>query len=194
MAIAIITSAAQPIGKTALSPNLTITPAGGAQKVHYMVALLTSEALNVLVLLDDEKDAKATKNDLVKSKLIRDQNVLFVSEAFPNPASKEVDIEDLLNPAVYEALVCESYAKELKGKKLVLNDQLPRIARRVEAAFEGLGIAFHKTRPTRLFLKKMASDPASVMDADSIARFERLLGEVNARFKKHVAREDKPFS
>ncbi|MFV8642995.1 ATP-dependent nuclease, partial [Ralstonia pseudosolanacearum] len=43
-------------GRTSLSPALTMTPAGGAQKVSYMVALLTSESLNVLVLLDTERD------------------------------------------------------------------------------------------------------------------------------------------
>lgn len=59
------------IGKAGLHRDLTITPAGGAQKVHYMVALLTSEQLNVLVLLDDEKEAKATRDDLVKGQLIR---------------------------------------------------------------------------------------------------------------------------
>ncbi|PZU43612.1 MAG: hypothetical protein DI568_17095 [Sphingomonas sp.] len=41
--------------KVGLDVRLTVTPAGGAQKVHYMVALLTSEQLMVLVLLDDEK-------------------------------------------------------------------------------------------------------------------------------------------
>ena len=80
-------------GKTALSSNLTLTPAGGAQKVSYMVALLTSESLNVLVLFDAEKESEATKKDLLKAKLIREQNVVFVSEAF-DPVPDEADIED----------------------------------------------------------------------------------------------------
>ena len=41
--------------KTSLPKSLTITPAGGAQKVGYMVALLASERLRVLVLLDGRK-------------------------------------------------------------------------------------------------------------------------------------------
>ncbi|WP_260597048.1 AAA family ATPase [Sphingomonas endolithica] len=149
-------------GKTGLDERLTITPAGGAQQVHYMVALLTSEQLKVLVLFDDENDAKATRDDLVKGKLIRSDNVIFASEAFEMPPS-EADIEDILEPAVYEALVREAYAKELKGKTRELNAHVPRIARRVEMAFDTLAIDFHKTRPTRLFLQKMATDPASVL-------------------------------
>lgn len=175
-------------GKVGLDERLTITPAGGAQKVHYMVALLTSEQLKVLVLFDDEKDAKATRDDLVKGKLIRSDNVVFASEAFETPPA-EADIEDLLDPAVYEALVREAYAKELKGKKLELNSHIPRIARRFEAAFDALSIDFHKTRPTRLFLQKMATDPASVLPAGSEGQFERLFKAINSALEKHLARE-----
>jgi hypothetical protein len=180
-------------GKKGLHPDLTITPAGGAQKVHYMVALLTSERLNVLVLFDDEKDAKVTRDDLVKGKLIRSENVIFVSSAFSGTAPSEADIEDVLDPAIYEGLVRESYAKELKGKKLVLNPHIPRIAKRVEAGLAEIGIEFHKTRPTRLFLKKMASDPTDVLPPDSVERFERLYDAVNAAFAKHQQRDSKPF-
>ncbi len=174
-------------GKAGLDGRLTITPAGGAQKVHYMVALLTSEQLNVLVLFDDEKDAKVTRDDLVKGKLIRSDNVVFASEAFEaTPA--EADIEDILDPAVYEALVREAYAKELKDKTLELNSHIPRIARRFEAAFDALSINFHKTRPTRLFMQKMANDPSSVLPAGSEENFERLFKTINEALEKHLSR------
>lgn len=174
-------------GKVGLDERLTVTPAGGAQKVHYMVALLTSEQLKVLVLFDEEKDAKATRDDLVKGKLIRSDSVVFASEAFEVPPA-EADIEDILDPAVYEALVREAYDKELKGKKLELNSHIPRIARRFEAALGSLSIGFHKTRPTRLFLQKMASDPSSVLPTGSEGQFERLFKAINAALEKHLAR------
>ncbi|MDG1581557.1 AAA family ATPase [Pseudomonas sp. GOM6] len=179
-------------GRTALSTALTMTPAGGAQKVSYMVALLTSEALNVLVLLDTERDSKVTKDELLKAKLIRDQNVVFVSEAF-SPQPNEADIEDLLDPAVYEALVRESYNKELNGKELKLNANIPRIAKRIEAGLADLEIPFHKTRPTRLFLKKMATEPENVLPEQSLGQFEALFALINGRLEKHVARDPKPF-
>lgn len=179
-------------GRTTLSNALTITPAGGAQKVSYMVALLTSESLNVLVLLDTERDSKATKDELLKAKLIRDQNVVFVAEAFATPPS-EADIEDLLDPTVYEMLVRESYASELKGKALKLNTNIPRVAKRVEAGLAELNIPFHKTRPTRLFLKKMASEPEKMLPDQSLEQFEALFTLINGRLDKHVARSAKPF-
>lgn len=179
-------------GRTALSTALTMTPAGGAQKVSYMVALLTSEALNVLVLLDTERDSKVTKDELLKAKLIRDQNVVFVSEAF-SPQPNEADIEDLLDLAVYEALVRESYSKELDGKELKLNANIPRIAKRIEAGLADLEIPFHKTRPARLFLKKMATEPENVLPEQSLGQFEALFALINGRLEKHVARDPKPF-
>lgn len=179
-------------GRISLNPTLTMTPAGGAQKVSYMVALLTSESLNVLVLLDTERDSKATKDELLKTKLIRDQNVVFVSEAFASPPN-EADIEDLLDPAIYETLVRESYAAELKGKTLALNTKIPRVAKRIEAGLADLGIPFHKTRPTRLFLKKMALEPEKMVPDKSLERFEALFALVNGRLGKQIARNTKPF-
>ena len=179
-------------GRTSLSPTLTMTPAGGAQKVSYMVALLTSESLNVLVLLDTERDSKATKDELLRAKLIRDQNVVFVSEAFTVPPN-EADIEDLLDPAIYESLVRESYVAELTGKTLTLNAKIPRVAKRIEAGLADLGLPFHKTRPTRLFLKKMASEPEKMLSDQSLERFEALFALVNGRLNKQVARNAKPF-
>lgn len=179
-------------GRMSLSPVLTMTPAGGAQKVSYMVALLTSESLNVLVLLDTERDSKATKDELLKTKLIRDQNVVFVSEAFASPPN-EADIEDLLDPAIYETLVRESYAAELKGKTLALNAKIPRVAKRIEAGLADLGIPFHKTRPTRLFLKKMALEPEKMVPDKSLERFEALFALVNGRLDKQIAKNTKPF-
>lgn len=185
--ISAVSSYLSDAGKTALSSDLTLTPAGGAQKVSYMVALLTSESLNVLVLLDLEKESEATKNELLKAKLVREQNVVFVAEAF-DPAPGEADIEDLLDPAVYESLVKESYKAELKGKNLQLNAKIPRIAKRVEKAFEDLGVPFHKTRPARLFLTKMANEPDKVLTAESVAKFETLFEIVNGRLAKQVAK------
>lgn len=179
--------------RTGLHPDLTVTPAGGAQKVSYMVALLSSEELNVLVLLDQEKKTKGTKDDLVREKLIAEQNVVFVSEAFGTNAPKEADIEDLLEPSLYETLVREAYATELKGKKLTLNTNIPRIVKRVEQALETLEITFHKTRPTRLLLRKMGAEPASIVTDDTANRFEVLFKTINERFQRHIERGNKPF-
>jgi hypothetical protein len=181
------------VGQPALPENLTLTPAGGAQKIPYMVALLTSERLNVMVMLDDESKSRGTKEELVKEKLIRDENVLFVTDGFDSTKPPEADVEDLLEPTVYEALVNESYKDELKGKSLSLNPKIPRIVKRYEDAFRGLGLEFHKTRPARLLLHKMASAPASVVTALTGERFKRLFTKISSQLHRHAARAAVPF-
>jgi hypothetical protein len=51
-------------------------------------------------------------------------------------AGPEADIEDLLDPKVYEDLARRAYAKELANVTLKLNDKVPRIVRRFELAFD----------------------------------------------------------
>lgn len=165
--------------------NIALTPAGSAQKVSYMVALLTSQNLNTVVLLDDEKHSRATSAELLRSRLIRDRNVVFVTEAI-DPRPNEADTEDLLEPGTYESLVRTSYKSELKGKTLKLNAQIPRIVKRVELAFEELGIPFHKTRPTRLLLEKMASDPKSIVTTEVANRFGKLFSIINERIAQNA--------
>lgn len=182
------------IGKAGLPKKLTITPAGGAQKVSYMVALLTSEKLRVIVLLDDETQARVTRDELVKSKLIRDDGIIFVSSGFPDHNKpSEADMEDLLEPSIFDALVIESYKMELKNKKLSLNNKIPRIAKRYEAAFSDIGLEFHKTRPSRLFLSKIAKEPSSVMPATATERFEALFEQIRQVHNKLTARSSEPF-
>jgi predicted ATPase len=180
-------------GRTGLDPDLTVTPAGGAQRVPYMVALLSSEELHVLVLLDQEKESLGTRDDIIKSKLIAEQNVVFVTEGFTTAVPNEADIEDLLDPALYEALVRESYAKDLVGKNFAPNVSIPRIAKRMEIAIEQLGLKFNKTRPAKLFIDKMARDPSTVLSASAAERFERLFTVINKRLAKQLARGAKPF-
>jgi len=183
------------LGKTGLPEGMTLTPAGGAQKIPYMVSLLTSERLQVLVLFDEEKQSRATRDDLVKAKLIRDDNIVFVTDGFDAPAKpSEADIEDMFEPAVYDALVSESYSKELTGKTLTLNPQIPRIVKRYEQAFQNIGIEFHKTRPSRLLLNKMATDAAIMIPQSTVERFDRLFARISKLYAANLKSNAEPFS
>jgi predicted ATPase len=192
--LASISEYLQGIGKPALPKQLTITPAGGAQKIGYMVALLTSERLRVLVLFDDEKQARNTKEELVRSKLVRDENVVFVTEGF-TAATKpaEADIEDLLDADVFDQLVRESYEIELRGKTLSPNAMIPRIVKRYENAFTDIGLKFHKTRPARLLLTKMGKEPNKIITPGAADRFAHLFEEIGKRHTRNTSRNGTPF-
>ncbi|WP_096703907.1 hypothetical protein [Magnetospirillum sp. 15-1] len=171
---------------------VTVTPAGGAQKVHYLVVLLASNQLKVVILLDDERASRQTAEDLVKQKLLADDHVVFASEGLA--AEAEADIEDLIDPAVYEALVLEAYAKDLKGKTLKLNDKFPRRVQRYEKAFKELGMEFNKTRPAKLLLRKAAEKPADVFTEASLQGFERLFARIKVLFKVIREKNMDPFA
>lgn len=180
-------------GKSGLVPGLAVCPVDGAPKVPNMVSVLTAQKLNVLVLFDDEKQARTIRDEIVSSKLIREQNITLISEAISGSKTSEADIEDLIDPGIYESLVRESYSKELKGKTLKINAKLPRIVKRMEAAFEEVGLVFHKTRPAGLFFRKMATEPTNMMTPESTKRFEALFGLINERLQKSVGRAAEPF-
>jgi predicted ATP-dependent endonuclease of OLD family len=68
-------------GKTPLIEKMVLTPAGGAGKVSYMTSLLASQELDVIVLLDDDKAGRDQRDELVKSKILRETSLVFTSAA-----------------------------------------------------------------------------------------------------------------
>lgn len=181
-------------GIATLPDELTIIPAGGALKISYLAALLASEALTVLVLLNDDRASRETQSDLVKNKLISESAVVFVTEGFADPKSAEADIEDLIDPSVYADLVYHTYVKELDGKTLALNTSISRIVKRYEEAFTALGLKFHKARPAREFMLRMGTDPASVLPTTSGARFEAVFKGVRERYDRMKGAGCGPFA
>jgi hypothetical protein len=75
-----------------------------------------------------------------------------------------------------------------------LNSEIPRAAKRYEAALADLGIDFHKTRPARLLLDKMGSTPDTIATVATVDRFQRLFGSLNKRLAKIVAKDTEPFA
>jgi hypothetical protein len=177
-----------------LAQDIVLAPAGGAQKVSYMVALLAAQNLHVVVLLDSEPSTIATRDDLVKSKLIRTDAVLQVADAFAAPAPKEADIEDLIDESVFMALVNEAYKTELAGKALSPNKHIPRIVPRLEAAFTDISLQFAKSRVARLFIQRMATDPASLLIGGAEQRFATLLGQIGKAVAKLEDAGREPFT
>lgn len=165
------------ISRTGLDAKITITPAGGAQKVSYMVSLLASQNLNVVVLLDEERESKTTRDELVGNKVIHKNNILFVSECLDTEVG-EADIEDLLDRDVFLNLVKSTYSDDLK-----FNENIPRVAKQAEQAVRAKNQSFVKAKPAREFMTLLGSSPEQVMTDFSINLFEKLFQLINKKIK-----------
>lgn len=69
-------------GKEGLPPRLALPPVDGATKVPTMAGLLTAQKLIVMALLDDDGQGRSIRDEMLKSRLLRDEQVILVSEAF----------------------------------------------------------------------------------------------------------------
>jgi len=168
--------------KAYIQDDLIITPCGGARKIPYMVSLLSSQNLKVIVLLDTEQTAKLTGEEIVKNKFIKDDAVIYITDAVNS--KKESDIEDLIDEKTFESLIKEAYSKELNGKQLSINSKIPRVIHRYEAAFKNAKIPFNKTRISRLFIDKMSNNPSQIISKETSDNFESLFKLINKQYKK----------
>lgn len=166
------------VGRKGLNSKITITPAGGAQRVSYMVSLLSSQNLNVVVLLDDEKQSRETSVELQQQGMLNRKNVVFVSDALESKRD-ECDIEDLFNRDTFLQLVDESY--DLKVATLKLNEKIPRIVKQIENAFSVDKKHFVKAKPARAFMNCLKDGDNQLLSTEELDRFEKLCDLINKR-------------
>lgn len=166
-------------GMTGLNDNITITPAGGAQKVSYLVSLLSSQNLNVVLLLDDERNSRQTSIEIVNGKLIGQKNIVFVSEVQSGDVT-EVDIEDLFDKEMFRRLISEAYFPDV-SEELNFNDKVPRITKQAEEALKLHKMKFVKAKPARLFLSKLKDANGDFLSLEVMRKFEALFKIINKK-------------
>jgi predicted ATP-dependent endonuclease of OLD family len=162
--------------------DIVITPVGGAQKVSYMVALLTSEQLKVVVLLNGTQEGAIIKEDLLRAKLVDLDYIALISEV-AQAGERIQDIEDLIAPEDYDPLVRQAYEKDLAGKPLLLSDRYQRQSKKYEESFHKLGIVFDKSKVTKIILEKHARGEL-IWSPLTIAKFESLAKLLTAKMEK----------
>ena len=165
-------------GKTGLKSDWTITPVGGSDKVPTFVALLGANTnLNIAVLIDHQKKDQQKIENLYKTKLLKQNQVLTYAK-FVN--SDEADIEDMFAPEFYLKLVNEEF-----GTSLTM-DALPevssRIVRRLENYFENNplpnDVNFNHYRPALYFSKNLNSLEDDLTESD-LDRFQKAFDVLN---------------
>lgn len=177
-------------GKLAIRSDVTIVPAGGLDKVVTFVALLGANGLKLVILHDYHGAPEQSLVDLVRHKMISPKAILNVAQFRDlekiGTASYSSDIEDLFDPTLYLEYFNKTYSAELKKKPLKLSE-LPkgdRIVERVERHLKEKSISVRPSGGFNHYLvaSKFAIEKPATFDADTVARFEHLFGEVGRLF------------
>ncbi len=168
-------------GKTSLSPEWTITPVGGAEKVPTFVALLGSQkGLTIATLIDVQAKDRQRIDELFTRKLLKKNHVLTFADF---TGGSEADVEDMFDPAFYVKLVNAEYAKELSSPlDLAKLPKHPRIVVRIEKHLEANPLkkgTFNHYRPARYLSENLDSLKAGV-DAAILDRFDKAFAALNA--------------
>jgi len=167
--------------RTGLSPEWTITPVGGSEKVSTFVALLGAQkGLTIATLIDiQEKDRQQIEN-LYKRKLLSKQNVLTFGDF---TGAKEADIEDMFEADFYLELVNGEYKQSLATSIGVadLTTKHPRILVRLSKHFEQHPMkneTFNHFRPARYFSENLKTLEEKINGA-TLERFEKTFIALN---------------
>ena len=168
----------QTIGRVGLSPDWTITPVGGADKVPTFVALIGAQPdLNVAVLIDFHKQHRQGIENLYKSKLLKQRKVLTYAEYVEG---QEADIEDMFGPELYLQLVNGAFGSTIGLIDLV--SEHPRVLSRLERYLKENSLpdnaTFNHYRPARYLVENIGSLESN-LDEAVLGRFQRAFDALN---------------
>ncbi|MCP4003464.1 MAG: ATP-binding protein [bacterium] len=169
-------------GGTGLPSKLAIYPAGGTTEVLYMMALLSPKMGGALVLRSEHPCPDLLK-DPTTAGLIPDNNVIFIGDPGSNTPGFSAEVEDLLEPGIYDQLVRNAYKADLRGREMVIDDSEPYIVRRYQNALEEHGLEFSREKVARVFLRAMSQSPEAVVPEASRERFETLFRAIRSKYE-----------
>ncbi len=166
-------------GSAALPPKLSITPAGNSATVVYMTGLLSSGGVPAIVL----KSSRSRTSESPPGSHGDAGNVIFIADALPERSKDGADIEDLLDPKIYDRFVRLVHKSQLAGCELVLDSHITRIVPRYQDAFKRAGLSFYRERVARAFMRMLLQSTDSALPPTSRANFERLFAMIRDRFE-----------
>lgn len=169
-----------------LDDRLVITPAGGIAKLPAFIALLGSNKLNTIALIDSASNDGAGVRRLKEAGRLGSGGIVEIGTVV---GRADADIEDLFEPGFYVELINDAYQGLLAGKKLTLKElpDDPRLVRRVERAFEARGInngRINHFSPASTLNRNQAKLLPKI-SAATLDRAEKLFTEVNAFLPQH---------
>jgi len=178
----LLSQACQDAGMKGLDPQWVVTPVGGADKVSAFVSLHDTDDLNLAVLVGASGRDQQRFKALASSGWLDAKSLIQISDF---AAGKEADIEDMLDPSLYCAILSGAYASELAHgavKPSDLKSRLPRITARAEQYFKdnNLSATFSRYRLAAYFLREQHT-LLPLASATALKRAAKMLEGINAR-------------
>lgn len=164
--------------RTALSNDITIVPVGGLDKVATFISLLRGSKLHLVCLLDSFNDAKAKArlDNLIREKIIKENDILFYDEF---SQLDKADLEDMFSKEEYLNIYNEAF-KDSKLKASDLNKDIPNIIIQINN-YIGKD-RYNHYLPAIEFAKK--TDKIVELSEATLSRFEGLFSKINQLFNK----------
>jgi energy-coupling factor transporter ATP-binding protein EcfA2 len=166
-----------------LPDDIAIVPMGGLDRATYMLSTLADDTEGILLLVNDCEP----RWRVLKALLPEDAPVArvgeFVAQSHSEGQEGGAGLEDLLDPDVYAELVRAIYGKQLRRKKLTLDQSIPGIAKRYQQALAKSGIVFDPIRVAVRFMGAALKMPEEVICERTEARFDALF----ERIRSHLA-------
>jgi hypothetical protein len=135
-------------GRTGLSDEVFITPAGGASKVAYLSTMMIGQKLNVFALLDSDGSGEDAKDQLVKQWLTKYNDSSAHAHLLHEivGATDPFAIEDIFPEDFYLIYVKQVYARQLAAHGIdeIKLSKGGMLIKRVESFMTENNIAFNK--------------------------------------------------
>jgi len=177
----ILSQACREAGLAALDPRWAVTPVGGADKVSAFVSLHDRDDLNVAVLVDASGGDQRRIKALHDNGHLRAGAMIHLSEL---ASGREADVEDLLDPAFYCAVVSGAYAADLPAgavKPADLKSRLPRVTVRVGQYFKDNDVAGGTLDRYRVAVHLLREQQAlPTMSAATLKRAAKMFEQINS--------------
>ena len=107
------------INKNHLGPKVSIVSVGSADRIPYYALLLSKEDLSYAVILDNDTKGRRVKKLLIEEYGIEKERIVTLDNIDPQTLKGiDLEIEDLVDSALYNRAVNEAYEEILKSKNL----------------------------------------------------------------------------
>ena len=171
-----------------LDEQIVVTPAGGATKAAYVSTILRGQELDVIILLDSDKEGRQAKEKLIHQRFIENRQILSVGQAIGREV--DVEIEDLFPDEFYLKFVNEAYRHELNGTPLTIEEvrrsRLPRLVQKISDAFlardlkdEKGSSTFRKGRVDKRIMSELPKIDTDELPSELVNNFSSLFSLIN---------------